>query len=144
MEDTSTVFDFFSDKVKPSRKTEKEVRQDRQHDGGHVDILKYLVEERKTSEVVKVSCVRTLQWYGQLDCLKYLVEEAKMPLNNWRYIAWARYREHTECENYLLEKGCPEPTDEQYAFVVQHMKEEEEAHERIKEAARRTPVEQQH
>ena len=67
-----------------------------------------------------------------------------MPLNNWRYIACARYREHTECENYLLEKGCPEPTDEQYAFVVQHMKEEEEAHERIKEAARRTPVEQQH
>jgi hypothetical protein len=80
--------------------------------------------------------------YGQLDCLKYLVEEAKMPLNDWRDIAFARYREHTECENYLLEKGCPEPTDEQYAFVVQHMKEEEKAHERRKEAACRTPAEQ--
>jgi hypothetical protein len=44
----------------------------------------------------------------------------------------------------LLEKGCQEPTDEEYAFVVQHMKEEEEAHERIKEASRRTPAEQQH
>ena len=107
-------------------------------------ILKYLVEERKTSEAVKVSCVRYAAIYGQLDCLKYLVEEAKMPLTYWRYIAWARYHEYTECENYLLEKGCPEPTDEQYAFVVQHMKEEEEAHDRIKEAARRTPAEQQH
>ena len=53
--------------------------------------------------------------YGQLDCLKYLVEEAKAPLNDWEYIACARYHEHPECENYLLEKGCPEPTDEQYA-----------------------------
>ena len=134
---------FLFGKVKPSRKTEKEVGGQAAC-GGHVDILKYLVEERKTSEVVKVSCVRYAAIYGQLDCLKYLVEEAKMPLTYWRYIAFARYREHTECENYLLEKGCPEPTDEQYAFVVQHMKEEEEAHERIKEAARRTPVEQQH
>ena len=25
--------------------------------------------------------------FGQLDCLKYLVEEAKVPLNDWRYIA---------------------------------------------------------
>ena len=134
---------FLFDKVKPSRKTEKEVGGQAAC-GGHVDILKYLVEERKTSEVVKVSCVRYAAIYGQLDCLKYLVEEAKMPLNDWRDIAFARYREHTECENYLLEKGCPEPTDEQYAFVVQHMKEEEEAHDRIKEAARRTPAEQQH
>ena len=51
------MFDFFSDKVKPSRKTEKEVGGQAAC-GGHVDILKYLVEERKTSEVVKVSCVR--------------------------------------------------------------------------------------
>ena len=71
---------FLFGKVKPSRKTEKEVGGQAAC-GGHVDILKYLVEERKTSEVVKVSCVRYAAIYGQLDCLKYLVEEAKMPLN---------------------------------------------------------------
>ena len=56
---------------------------------------------------------------GQLDCLKYLLgEEAKAPLNEWLYIAGARYFKHPECENYLLEKGCPEPTDEEYARLV--------------------------
>ena len=52
-----------------------------------MDILKYFVEERKISEVVKVSCVDNAARYGRLDCLKYLVEEAKAPLNDWRYIA---------------------------------------------------------
>ena len=77
-------------------------------------------------------CMRYAAIYGQLDCLKYLVEEAKAPLTCWTYIAYARYYEHTKCEDYLLEKGCPEPTDEEYAFVVQHMKEEEKAHEELK------------
>ena len=53
--------------------------------------------------------------YGRLDCLKYLVEEAKAPLNTWGYVAYARYNEHTDCLNYLLERGSPEPTDEEYA-----------------------------
>ena len=35
------------------------------------------------------------------------------------YIAYARYKEQPECVNYLLEKGCPEPTDEQYAWFVE-------------------------
>jgi hypothetical protein len=131
---------FLFGKVKPSRKTEVEAAGQAAA-YGHLDILKYLVEERKISDDLKI-CVGNAAIYGQLDCLKYLVEEAKMPLNDWRDIAFARYREHTECENYLLEKGCPEPTDEQYAFVVQHMKEEEKAHERRKEAACRTPAEQ--
>ena len=109
---------FLFDKVKPSRDTEKEVGGQAAY-GGHVDILKYLVEERKTSEVVKVSCVRNAVGFGRLDCIKYLIEQAKVPLNNWRYIAFARFREQPECENYLLENGCPEPTDEQYAFAVQ-------------------------
>jgi hypothetical protein len=131
---------FLFGKVKPSRKTEVEAAGQAAA-YGHLDILKYLVEERKISDDLKI-CVGNAAIYGQLDCLKYLVEEAKMPLNEWRDIAFARYREHTECENYLLEKGCPEPTDEQYAFAVQHMKEEEKAHERRKEAACRTPAEQ--
>ena len=107
--------------MKPSRKTEVEAAGQATC-GGYVEILKYLVEERKTTEVVKISCVRTAAKYGHLDCLKYLVEEARAPLDDWQDIAWARYREHPDCENYLLEKGCPEPTDEQYAEFVEGLR----------------------
>ena len=86
---------------------------------GHTDIMKYFVEERKMSDRVKIGCMTAAAMYGKLDCLKYLFEEAKVPLNDWRYIASARYYEQRECENYLLEKGCPEPTDEQYAWFVE-------------------------
>ena len=54
MEDTSTVFDFFSTKVQPSRETEKEAAL-RAAGSGHLDILKYFVEERKIADVVKSS-----------------------------------------------------------------------------------------
>ena len=87
-----------------------------------MEILKYFVEERKISDEVRVVCVGTAAKYGHLDCLKYLVEEAKAPLNDWQDIASARYYEHPECENYLLEKGCPEPTEEEYAHVVAFFK----------------------
>jgi len=116
---------FLFDKVKPSRKTEVEAAGQATA-SGHVEILKYLVEERKISDVAKFACAGQAAWHGQLDCIKYLVEEAKVPLNNWQYIALARYYEHTDCLNYLLEKGCPEPTDEQYAKVVEQRKREEE------------------
>ena len=92
---------------------------------GHLDIVKYIVEERKIPEVVKVSCVTNAARYGRLDCLKYLVDEAKAPLNHWRYIAFARHYEHPDCLNYLLEKGSPEPTDEEYARFVKRMKEQQ-------------------
>ena len=62
-----------------------------------------------------MNCVVNAAKHGQLDCLKYLVEEAKVPLNHWVYVAYARYQEHTDCLNYLREKGSPEPTDEEYA-----------------------------
>ena len=88
-----------------------------------MDILKYFVEERKISDAVKFNCVGNASKFGQLDCIKYLVEEARVPLNDWRYIAGARYFEHPDCENYLLEKGSPEPTDEEYARFVKRMKE---------------------
>ena len=113
---------FLFDKVKPSRDMEEEVAVQAAC-GGHVDILKYLVEERKISDEVKSDCVGNTTMYGQLDCLKYLVEEAKVPLHDWEDIAWARYYEHPECANYLLEKGCPEPTEGQHAQVVALMKE---------------------
>ena len=87
---------------------------------GHVDIVKYSVEERKISDEVKFALVASVAKYGQLDCLKYLFgEEAKVPLHHWEYIASARYYEQHECENYLLEKGSLEPTDEEYARFVE-------------------------
>ena len=114
---------FLFDKVKPSRETEK-VAAIKAAGCGQMDILKYLVEERKISEKVKSGCVYiAARIDGHLDCLKYLVEEAKAPLNFWCYIASARYFEHHDCVNYLLEKGCPEPTDEEYAAFVEGMKE---------------------
>ena len=114
---------FLFDKVEPSRKTEEYAAM---HAAGlgHTDILKYFVEERKIPEEVKGLCVYNAAGYGHLDCLKYLVEEAKVPLNYWEDSAYARYFKHPDCENYLLEKGCPEPTDEQYAAFIDLEKEE--------------------
>ncbi|CAL6407749.1 unnamed protein product [Bathycoccus prasinos] len=112
---------FLFDKVKPSRETEKEAAG-QATGAGHVEILKYLFEERKISDEFKNDCVYNATGYGQLDCLQYLVEEAKAPLNYWQHVAYARYKEHHDCVNYLLEKGCPEPTDEQYAKFVEDRK----------------------
>ena len=105
---------FLFDKVKPSRKTEVEAAG-QATGAGHVEILKYIVEERKISDVAKFACAGNAAWNGQLDCLKYLVEEAKVPLDNTRYVSFARYKEHHDCLNYAREKGCPELTNEEYA-----------------------------
>ena len=108
---------FLFDQVEPSRKTEKNAAL-LAAVYGHINILKYLVEERKISDKVKILCVANAALCGYLDCLKYLVEEAKVPLDDWQYIASARYDEHPDCVHYLQEKGCPEPTDEEYARYV--------------------------
>jgi len=111
---------FLFEKVKPSRETEKEAALwAAQY--GHPDILKYFVEKRKISDDAKTGCVLQSVFASQLDCVKYLVEEAKAPLDDWQYIAHARYFKQTECLYYLREKGCPEPTDEQYARFVDYM-----------------------
>ena len=110
---------FLFDKVKPSRETEKEVAI-QATGNGRLEIVKYFVEERNITDAVKILLVVAAAKYGQLDCLKYLLEEAKVPLDLWGYIAHARYYEHPDCVNYLLEKGCPEPTDEQYAGFVEY------------------------
>ena len=115
---------FLFDKLKPSRKTEKEVVIQATC-GGHVEILKYFVEERKISDELKITLLGAAAKYGRLDCLQYLVEEAKAPHNNLEGIANARYYEHPDCLNYLLEKGCPEPTDEEYAWFVEQIEEVE-------------------
>ena len=105
---------FLFDQVEPSRETEK-VAAHQAAGLGRIDILKYFLEGRKISDAVKIDCMAIAAKFGRLDSLKYLVEEAKVPLNHWGYVACARYYEHTDCLNYLLEKGSPEPTDEQYA-----------------------------
>jgi len=113
---------FLVDKVKPSREAERTAALQAAC-GGHTDIVKYFIEERKISEEVKGLCVYNAARYGHLDCIKYLFgEEAKVPLNNCQYIANARYKEHTDCLNYLLERGCPEPTDEEYANFFEHVR----------------------
>ena len=109
---------FLFAKVKPSRETEKEVAGQATC-RGHVEIVKYFVEERNITDAVKILLVAAAALHGQLDCLKYLLEEAKVPLDLWGYIAHARYYEHPDCVNYLLEKGCPEPTDEDNASFSQ-------------------------
>ncbi|CAL6332283.1 unnamed protein product [Bathycoccus prasinos] len=105
--------------LKPSRETENEVAI-QATGNGRLEIVKYFVEERNITDAVKILLVAAAAWHGQLDCLKYLLEEAKVPLDLWGYIAHARYYEHPDCVNYLLEKGCPEPTDEQYAGFVEY------------------------
>ena len=114
---------FLFDKVKPSRDTEEEAAH--QAAGkGCTDIMKYFVEERKIRDDLKLDCVATAALHGKLDCIKYLFgEEAKVPLNDWRYVACARYFEHPDCENYLLEKACPGPTDEEYAAFAESVRE---------------------
>ena len=115
---------FLFDKVKPSRDTEKEAAGQAAA-CGHVEILKYFVDTRKISDEVKSDCVVAAAKFGRLDCLKYLVEEAKVPLNDWQDIAFARYHEQPDCVNYLLKKGCPEPTDEEYAWFVEDEEEQQ-------------------
>ena len=124
---------FLFDKVKISRDMERYAAQ-LAAAYGRINILKYVVEERKISEEVKESCVASATKLGRLDCLKYLVEEAKVPIDYWQLVAGARYFEHPDCENYLLEKGCPEPTDEEYARFVEAA-EKAEARAREREAA---------
>jgi len=109
---------FLFDKVEPSRETEETaalVAANR----GQMDILKYLVEERKIWDDLKSSCVANAAGAGRLDNIKYLVEEAKVPLDDWQCVACARYFRNHDCVHYLQEKGCPEPTDEQYAWFVE-------------------------
>jgi hypothetical protein len=113
---------FLFNKVKPSRETEQSSATAAAREG-RIDILKYFVEERKIPGHVKTLCLVQSALGGHLDCLKYLVEEAKAVFVKYSPIAYARYKEHTECLHYLREKGCPEPTDEQYAACVERFEE---------------------
>ena len=116
---------FVFDKVNPSRETVEDAAIDATC-RGHVEIVKYFVEERNMTVTLKFALVMGAGTFCRLDCLKYLVEEAKVPLNHWPYIANARYFEHPDCLNYLREKGCQEPTDEQYAWFVENRERDSE------------------
>ena len=106
--------------------------------GGHLECLRFLFDKMKPPNtwgdyVIDMDAIWTSMnierragrrivsaaKYGRLDCVKYLIEEAKAPLNDWQYVATARFFKHHECLNYLREKGSPEPTDEQYAEFVE-------------------------
>jgi hypothetical protein len=107
---------FLLDKLKPSPEVERDATfQAAAY--GHLDILKYCIEEKKITECLE-DCVGFASEQGELITLKYLVEEAKAPLDNVDFVSAARFTEHYECENYLLEKGVPEPTDQQYEDYV--------------------------
>jgi len=122
---------FLFDEVKPSRETEKATVQ-KAAEHGRLDILKYFVEEKKISDGVKNEGMLGSAVGGQLDCLKYLVEEAKAPHKHPLFITFARYHEHTDCVHYLREKGCPVPTDAQYArFITAETKSSKAANEEI-------------
>jgi hypothetical protein len=112
---------FLLDKLKPSREVERDATM--QAAGyGHLDILKYCIEERKITECLEDCAVSaSAAGQGKLICLKYLVEEVKVPLNDLRLVCVARFEEETESENYLLEKGAPEPTDQQYEDFVRQI-----------------------
>ena len=107
---------FLLDKLKPSREVERDATiQAAAY--GQLDILKYCIEEKKITECLE-ACVVFASEQGELITLKYLVEEAKAPLDNVNFVSAARFREHYECENYLLEKGAAEPTDQEYEDYV--------------------------
>jgi len=86
--------------------------------------LKYCIEEKKITECLE-GCVGSASEQGELITLKYLVEEAKAPLNNVDFVSAARFGEHYECENYLLEKGAAEPTDQEYEDCVRRIASQE-------------------
>jgi len=89
---------------------------------GNLDMLKYLIEDKKhTNPMSQILAFRETIRFGHLDCLKYLVEEAKIPEahRSWLPIAYARFYERHEVLNYLREKDFPEPTEEEYAEVVE-------------------------
>ena len=107
---------FLLDKLKPSREVERDATiQAAAY--GQLDILKYCIEEKKITECLE-NCVGLASEQGELINLKYLVEEAKAPLDNVELVSAARFTEHYECENYLLERGAAEPTDQEYEDYV--------------------------
>jgi hypothetical protein len=114
---------FLLDKLKPSREVERSATI--QAAGyGHLDILKYCIEEKKITECLE-GCVGFASQQGELITLKYLVEEAKAPLDYVELVSVARFTEHYECENYLLEKGAAEPTDQEYEDCVRRVASQE-------------------
>ena len=106
--------------------------------GGHLECLRFLFDKMKPPNywgdlpVIDLGAIMTsvdiekragrrvssAARYGRLDCVKYLIEEEKAPLDDWQYIATARFFKQHECLHYLREKGSREPSDEEYAHYV--------------------------
>jgi len=59
---------------------------------------------------------------GTLYCLRFLFDEVKPSRETEKTLtASVRYHKRHECLHYLREKGCVEPTDEEYAYSVEQM-----------------------
>ena len=112
---------FLFDKKKPALITEGEAAK-AAVTHGQIETLKYFIEERKACDTLKFCCSAQAAMCGRLNCLKYMVEEAEILVNHSRLIDFARYFKRTECLHYLREKGCPEPTDEEYAQFAETIK----------------------
>ena len=110
---------FLFDTLKPSRNTKRNVTIEAAK-CGHLDILKYCIEEKKITDWLLDYTGYAVQ-QGKLTCLKYLVEEAKVPLDSLELVCIARFEEQHECENYLLEKGAPEPAEQEYENLLRHV-----------------------
>ena len=110
---------FLFDKLKPSREVERAATMEAAA-WGQLDILKYCIEEKKITDCLE-GCSMCAAGEGNLACLKYLVDKAKSPLNDFQLVSAARYKQQLECENYLLEKGAAEPTDQEYEDFVHSM-----------------------
>jgi hypothetical protein len=110
---------FLFDKLKPSRKVERDATMEAAA-CGQLDILKYCIEEKKITDRLE-GCLMCAAGEGKLACLKYLVDEAKAPLNDFQLVSAARYKQQLECENYLLEKGAAEPTDQECEDFIHSM-----------------------
>jgi len=79
-------------------------------------------DKKHTNPMSQILAFRETIRFGHLDCVKYFVEEVKIPeaLRSWYAIAYARYFEQPEVLNYLREKDFPEPTEELYAQYVEY------------------------
>ena len=77
-------------------------------------------DKKHTNPMSQILAFRETIRFGHLDCVKYFVEEVKISeaLRSWYAIDYARYFEQHEVLNYLREKNFTEPTEEEYAEFV--------------------------
>ena len=79
----------------------------------HVGIIKYIIEEKNCDDSTLLESFYLSVRKGHLECVKYFVECMQMPKYP-DYICLAKYSEHFEVLDYLREKEFPEPSEREY------------------------------